>query len=113
MINKRNNNKQQTYNIYLQLLNRDMFDQYFALTAAVEFTCFCLLAENDMNRIFVYAKTKAQISFAVFAKWIVQFLYFLNPEFPASSHLLFVQLSLCRTWLETWKTGFLASQPLS
>ena len=42
-------------------------------------------------------KTKAQISFAVtaklisafvFAKWIVQFLYFLNPKFPASSHPL-------------------------
>ena len=42
-------------------------------------------------------KTKAQISFAVTAKLIstfvfatqfVKFLYFLNPKFPASSHLL-------------------------
>ena len=42
-------------------------------------------------------KTKAQISFAVtvklisafvFATWIVQFLYFLNPKFPTSSLLL-------------------------
>ena len=45
---------------------------------------------------FTYAKTKAQISFAVTAKLviafvfvtgIVQFLYFLNPKFTASSHL--------------------------
>ena len=44
-----------------------------------------------------YAKTKAQISFAVtaklisafvFATRIVQFFYFLNPKFPFSSHLL-------------------------
>ena len=51
----------------------------------------------EKNRIFTYAKTKAQISFAVaaklisafvFATRIVQFLYFLNPKFTASSHLL-------------------------
>ena len=59
-----------------------------------------------------YAKTKAQISFAVtaklisafvFATWIVRFLYFLNPKFPAFSYLLcrLVQLGLCRTCSET------------
>ena len=46
---------------------------------------------------FAYAKTKTQISFAVtaklirafvFAKYIVQSLYFLYPKFQASSHLL-------------------------
>ena len=46
---------------------------------------------------FAYAKTKAQISFAVtaklisafvFATRIVQFLFFLNPKFQASSLLL-------------------------
>ena len=44
-----------------------------------------------------YAKTKTQISFAadaelisafVFATWIVQFHYFLNTKFQASSHLV-------------------------
>ena len=49
------------------------------------------------NRIIAYAKTKPQISCAVtaqlisafvFATWIVQSLYFLNPKFRASSHLL-------------------------
>ena len=48
---------------------------------------------------FAYAKTKAQISFAVtmklisafvFATRIVQSLYFLNPKFQASSHLLWL-----------------------
>ena len=49
------------------------------------------------NQQSAYAKTKAQISFAVTAKLIsafvfatpiLQFLYFLNPKFPVSSHLL-------------------------
>ena len=52
------------------------------------------------KRIFAYAKTKTQISFAVTAKLIsafvfairlVQFLFKLNTKFQASSHLL----SLC------------------
>ena len=49
------------------------------------------------NRLFAYAKTKTQISFAVtaklisafvFATRIVQSLYFLNTKLQASSHLL-------------------------
>ena len=31
----------------------------------------------------------------IFALWIVQFLNFLNPEFPASSHLLFLYRPVC------------------
>ena len=51
------------------------------------------------NQKSAYAKAKAQISFAVtaklisayvFATRIVQYLYFLNPKFPASSHLLWL-----------------------
>ena len=51
-----------------------------------------------------YAKTKTQISFAVtaklisafvFATRIVQFLYFLNPNFPVSSHLQCLYRSIC------------------
>ena len=72
------------------------------------------------NRIFAYAKTKTQISFAVtaklisafvFATWIVQSLYFLNPKFQVSSHLLWLYSPVCvRTWAETPKTGFLTSR---
>ena len=49
-------------------------------------------------------KTKAQISFSVaaklisafvFASRIVQFLYFLNPKFPASNHLLCLYSLVC------------------
>ena len=53
---------------------------------------------------FAYAKTKPQISFAVtaklisafaFATRIVQSLYFLNPKFQASSHLLWLYSLVC------------------
>ena len=56
------------------------------------------------NRIFAYAKTKTQISFAVtaklisffvFATRIVQSLYFLNPKFQASSHLVWLYRPVC------------------
>lgn len=39
--------------------------------------------------LFAYAKTKTQISSFVFATWIVQWLYFLNPNFPVSNHILY------------------------
>ena len=59
-------------------------------------TLFELPHEKANNLHTVYAKTKAQISLAVTAKLIssvvfaaqlVQFLYFINSQFPASSHL--------------------------
>ena len=72
------------------------------------------------NRIFAYAKTKTQISFAVtaklisafvFATWIVQSLSFLNPKFQVPSHLLWLRSPVCvGTWSETPKTGFLTSR---
>ena len=52
----------------------------------------------------IYAKTKTQISFAVTAKLIsafvfairiVQLLYYLNPKFQASSHLLWLYSPVC------------------
>ena len=56
------------------------------------------------NRLFAYAKTKTQISFTVtaklisafvFATQILQSLYFLNPKFQASSHLLWLYSPVC------------------
>ena len=56
------------------------------------------------KRVFTYAKTKTQISFAVtaklisafvFATKIVRSLYFLNPKFQASSHLLLLYSPVC------------------
>ena len=53
---------------------------------------------------FAYAKTKTQISFAVIAKLIstfvfatriVQSLYYQNPKFQASSHLLWPYSQVC------------------
>ena len=57
-----------------------------------------------MRKQSAYAKTEAHISFAVtvklisafvFAARIVQFIYFLNPKFLASSHLLCSYSSVC------------------
>ena len=54
--------------------------------------------------VFAYAKTKTQISCAVTAQLIsafvfstptVQFLFFLNPKFQASSHFLWVYNLVC------------------
>ena len=56
------------------------------------------------NRLFAYAKTKMQISFAVTAKLIsifvfttriVQSLFYLNPKFQASNHLLWLYSPVC------------------
>ena len=56
------------------------------------------------NRLFAYAKTKTQISFAVTAKLIsafvfvtriVQSLYFLNPKFHASRNLQLLYSPFC------------------
>ena len=44
---------------------------------------------------FAYAKTKTQISAFVFAIRIVQSLYYLNPKFQASSHLLWLYSLVC------------------
>ena len=70
----------------------------------------CISAENYdkslvmKNRLFAYAKTKTQISCAitaqlisvfVFATWLVQSLFYLNPNFQASSHLLWLYRPVC------------------
>ena len=56
------------------------------------------------NQQSAYAKTKTQISFAVtaklisafvFASWIVQYLYFLNTKFQASSNLQWLHSLVC------------------
>ena len=63
-----------------------------------------LWAATWENRIFAYAKTKMQISFAVTAKLIsafifttqiVQSLYFLNPKIQVSSHPKWLQSLVC------------------
>ena len=74
---------------------------------------------HEKTGFFAYAKTKAQISCAliaqlisvfVFATWIVQSLYFLNPKFQASSHLLYLFSPLCVRTGGKPKTGFLVTR---
>ena len=42
-----------------------------------------------------FAVTAKLISAFVLATWMVQFLYYLNPKFQASSHLLCLYISVC------------------
>ena len=69
-----------------------IFSQNGLMLSQVSTTYKC--AASWENQQSAYAKTKAQISFAVtaklisafvFATWIVHFLFFLNPKFQASS----------------------------
>ena len=63
-----------------------------------------ILPKVMRNRLFAYAKTKTQISFAVTVKLISAFVfttrtvqspYFLNPKFQASSYLLWLYSPVC------------------
>ena len=63
------------------------------------------------NLLFAYPKTEVQICAFVFTSYIVQSLLkseILSLESPS----VVVKPGLCRVWLETWKTGFLA-KPLT
>ena len=75
------------------MLNRKYYNVHYLL----DFTLFEIELCHEKMRIFAYAKTKTQISFAVTAKLISAFvsatqieqsIYFLNPKFQASSDLL-------------------------
>ena len=68
--------------------------------------CGCQLESprHEKTVFFAYAKTKTHMNFAVtaklissfvFATRIVQSLYFLNPKFQASSHLLWLYRLVC------------------
>ena len=50
---------------------------------------------HEKNLQSAYAKTKTQISAFVFATRIVQFLFYLNPKFQASSSFLCLYRSVC------------------
>ena len=56
-----------------------------------EKTTFCICENKGADQLRITAKL---ISPFVFATWIVQFLYFLNPKFPVSSHVLFLYSSV-------------------
>ena len=54
-----------------------------------------LLYNIDCGYSFEPAVTAKLISAFVFATWIVQFLFYLNPKFQASSHLLWLHSPVC------------------
>ena len=63
---------------------------------------FCICENKGADQL--RSNCEADHTF-VFATWIVQFLYFLNPKFPASSHLLCLYSTVCVrpvSFLITW-----------
>ena len=52
---------------------------------------FCICENKDADQL----RTAKLISVFVFATWIVQPLYFLNPKFQASSHLIWLYSLVC------------------
>ena len=61
----------------------------------------CKDAASGENLLFVFSKTKGQISTFVFTTLKVQSLNFLNPKFQASSHRLWLYSQVCV--LPSWK----------
>ena len=76
---------------------------------------------KTQNLLFAFAKTKAQNSCVVTEHMISAFVFATNsmlPLLPKSEIASFkqfpavVQLSLCRTWPETSKAGFVVTRPI-
>ena len=67
-------------------------------------TCFCICKNKDADQLHGNGTADQRICFRYIDSTI---LYFLNPKFQASSHLLWLYSPL---WLETLKTGFLRTQ---
>ena len=110
----------QSWNSFLLSLFFFRLRQVWLFIEVERFYCLCLdnkgadqqrgycdifiWAASWENQQSAYAKTKTQISFAVtakqisifvFANWIVQYLYFLNTKFQASSHLQWLHSLVC------------------
>ena len=65
-------------------------------------SAFCICKNQGVEQLSSNCAGEQRLCFA---SWIVQSLNFLNPKCQASS--VAVQPGLCKTWLETLKTGFL------
>ena len=80
------------------LLNLFYFKVFFTFNIATiyqlghEKTSICICENKDADQ---HRGNRKADQCLVFATWIVQFLYFLNPKFPASSHLLCLYSSVC------------------
>ena len=85
-----------SYYLFLEQKSIVKYKGHLSLKGYVKYqvTSFLVSARCHMSRLFAYAKTKTQISFAVTAKLISAFviaarivksLYFLNPKFQASA----------------------------
>ena len=91
-------------NCRMVVLSIYLFDRRLFLSIVLFLFINHVLSLVMRNRVFIYAKTKTQISFAVtaklisafiFATRIVQSLYYLNPKFQVSSHLPWLYRPVC------------------
>ena len=89
-------------NYHIEIIQQDLQDQSIcrSIEPHHEKTSFLLMRKKKEISC---AETTQLISAFVFAKQIVQSLYFLNPSVAA-------QPGLCRTWSEIPKTGFLTTR---
>ena len=62
------------------------------LRRVVRKPAFCICENKDADQLRITAKL---INAFVFALWIVQFLFYLNTKFQASSHLLLLYSQVC------------------
>ena len=67
--------------------------QHEHLSRLVRKSAFCICENKDADQL--CSNTAKLISAFVFAIWIVQFLYYLNLKFQASSHLLWLYSPVC------------------
>ena len=77
-------------NFGLTLLEMFLFDSLMSLymSRVMRKPAFCICINKDADQLCSY-------SAFVFATWIVLFLYFLNPKFQASRHILWLYSPVC------------------
>ena len=61
---------------------------------------FCIYENKDADQL--RSNCAADHALCFFATRILQFLYFLNPKYQASSHLLWLYSLVCVGWLVGW-----------
>ena len=65
------------------------------MSLVVRKPAFCICENKDADQLRGFAVTAKLISAFVFATRLVQSLYYLNPKFQASSHLLWLYMPVC------------------
>ena len=70
---------------------------HYSISRVVRKRAFCICENKDADQLRGNREADQRLCFRhfVFATWIVQFLFYLNPKFQASSHLLWLYSPVC------------------